>query len=66
MSLVEDIISKCLEIQKAADFNKALANKAKDPEWVEVDPGYAMLRSMSQIQADKVIVLANELRALIP
>ena len=66
MSLIEDIIKKCEEIQKAAEFNKTLAGKAKDLAWVEVDPSYTMLRNMSKVAADKVISLAQELRALIP
>ena len=66
MGLIEDIMNKCLEVQKATEFNKALARKAKDPAWLEVDPDYAMLKTMSRLSADKVIVLASELRALIP
>ena len=66
MSLIENIIAKCKEVQKAAEFNKTLAGKARDPEWVEVDPGYTMLKDMSKVAADKVVSLAQELRALIP
>ena len=66
MSLIENIIAKCEEVQKAVEFNKTLAGKAQDSEWADVDPGYTMLKDMSKVAADKVISLAQELRAMIP
>lgn len=66
MGLIEDVIAKCEEIQAQTEFVKTLAGKAKDPKWVEVDPGYARLRVMAQLASDRVVTLANELRALIP
>jgi hypothetical protein len=66
MGVVDDIIAKCEEIEKATEFSKTLAGKAKHGEWVEVDPGYTKLKEMSRLAADKVILLAEELKNLIP
>jgi len=66
MALIDDIIAKCGEVQKQAEFLKTLAGKAKDPEWIIVDPGLTMLRAMGSVQADVILVKAQELKALIP
>lgn len=66
MTLIDDIMAKCDEVQAQAEFVKTLAGKASDPKWVEVDPGYTKLKAMAQVASDKVVTLANELRALIP
>ena len=66
LSLVENIIGKCEEIQNETEFLKTLAGKAKDARWEQVDPGHDMLKAMARTQADMVIVKAQELRALIP
>lgn len=66
MGLIEDVTAKCNQIQDQAEFVKTLAGKASDPKWVEVDPGYTRLKAMATLAADKVVTLANELKALIP
>lgn len=65
LSLIEEIVAKCGEVQDSVEFLKTLAGKANDPKWVIVDPGYARLKEMARAQVDAVIVLAGELRALI-
>lgn len=64
LSLVEDIVGKCEEVQEETEFLKTLAGKARDAKWTEVDPGYTMFNAMATIQADKVIAKAQELKAL--
>ena len=66
LSLIEDIVEKCEEIERKETFIKTLAGKAKDEQWAEADPGFTMLRTMAKIQADQLISLAQELRELIP
>ena len=66
LSLVEDIVAKCEEVQNDAEFLKTLAGKAKDAKWVQVDPGFDMLKTMARTQADTIIAKAQELKALIP
>ena len=51
MSLIENIIEKCEEIEKSSTFVKTLAGKARDTEWVVVDPGYTKLKQMAKIAA---------------
>ena len=66
LSLVEDIVEKCQEVQEEIEFLKTLAGKAKDAKWPDVDPGYTMLKAMATTQADTIIAKAQELKALIP
>ncbi len=66
LSLVEDIVAKCEEVQNETEFLKTLAGKAKDAKWPDVDPGYTMLKAMATTQADTIIAKAQELKALIP
>lgn len=66
MSLVEEIVAKCQEVQEETEFLKTLAGKAKDAKWTDVDPGYTMLKAMATTQADTIIAKAQELKALIP
>lgn len=66
MSVPENIKSKCDELNVQVNFVKTLAGKAEDPKWEEVDPNYTRLREMAALASDKVVTLANELRALIP
>ena len=66
LSLVEDIVVKCQEVQDETEFLKTLAGKAKDAKWTDVDPGYTMLKTMATTQADTIIAKAQELKALIP
>lgn len=66
MSLIEQIQAKCEEIEKSSTFVKTLAGKAKDPEWIVIDPGYAMLIVMAKTAAQTVVTKAQELEALIP
>lgn len=66
LSLIEDIVEKCDEVQESAEFLKTLAGKAKDPKWAEDDPGLDNLQEMARSRADTIIVKAQELRALIP
>ncbi len=41
MTVIDDIINKCEEIEDQTTFIKTLAGKATDPKWVANDPGYA-------------------------
>ncbi len=66
MSLIEEIIGKCEEIEKASTFVKTLAGKANDSQWTTVDPGYTKLKEMAKIAAQTVVTKAQELEALIP
>ena len=66
MALIEDIKTKCAELDKATQFLNTLAGKATDPQWVIVDPGYAKLIEMGKTQADLMIAKAQEIRALLP
>jgi len=64
--LIDNIIGKCEEIEKASTFVKTLAGKAKDAEWAHVDPGYTKLKEMAKVAAHTVVTKAQELEALIP
>jgi len=66
LSLIEDIVAKCEEVQEETEFLKTLAGKAKDAKWSDVDPGFTMLKTMATTQADTIIAKAQELKALIP
>ena len=66
MSLIEQIQDKCGEIDRATLFVKTLAGKAKDPQWIIVDPGYTRLKDMAKVAAQTLITKAQELEALIP
>jgi len=66
LSLVEQIVGKCEEVQGETEFLKTLAGKAKDPKWVQVDHGHDKLKAMARIQADTIMSKAQELKALIP
>ena len=41
MTIIEDVIAKCEEIEVQVTFIKTLAGKARDPKWAENDPEYA-------------------------
>ena len=66
LSLIDDVIGKCEEIEKATAFVKTLAGKAKDTEWAHVDPGYKKLKEMAKVAAHTVVTKAQELEAMIP
>lgn len=57
-----DIVGKCREINRQNRLIRNLTRHAGDPRRVDSDPDHVMLRR----QADKLIALAQELRALIP
>lgn len=63
---MEDITRKCREIERRNRFIKDLTRRAGDPQWVDADPGYTMLKAIAKSHADKLVALAQELRALIP
>jgi len=60
--VIGDVVGKCREINRQNRFIRKLTGRAGDPGRVDSDLDYVMLR----IHADKLIVLAQELRALIP
>jgi len=64
--LIQDIIDKCVAIEVQTEFVKTLAGKAKDPNWVVVDPNYDFLKTMAKTASGLVVTLAQELEALIP
>jgi len=40
LTVIEDVIAKCEEIESQVTFIRTLAGKASNPKWVENDPEY--------------------------
>ena len=65
MTVVDDVKSKCEEIEVKVTFVKTLAGKAKDPLWLAGDAGYAQFKVIVDVQSDLLVILAGELQALV-
>ena len=65
MPLLDDIRNKCDEIERQVTFIKTLERTARNPNWSSVDPGYTNMKAIANTAIDALIILAQELKALI-
>jgi hypothetical protein len=61
MSVIEEVRSKCEEIQAQVEFIYTLAGKAQDPKWVENDPGYTHILAVYTAAKGKLADIVGEL-----
>ena len=61
MGLIEDVRTKCEEIQEQVDFIYTLAGKGLDPKWVLNDPGYTHLKAVYDSARASLDTLVSEL-----
>ena len=61
MTVVEEVIAKCEEIEVQTEFIKTLAGKALAQKWVEHDPGYTHVLAVYQSAKTQLVALVNEL-----
>ena len=64
MTVVDDVKSKCSEIEVKTTFIKTLGGKANDTLWLPGDAGYAYFKTIADVQVVLLETLAGELQAL--
>ncbi len=65
MAVTDDVIAKCAEIGTILGILESLVSQANCAYWCEGDPDYTDFKALADPQADKVVVLTNELEALV-
>lgn len=61
MTIIEDIIAKCEEIESQVAFIKTLAGKASHPKWVQNDPSYTHATAVYENAKAQLQTLIGEL-----
>jgi hypothetical protein len=61
MTVIDDIITKCEEIDVQVAFIRTLAGKATDPKWVENDVGYVHVTAVYTNAKAQLVTLIGEL-----
>lgn len=61
MTTIEEIITKCEEIESQLTFIKTLAGKASHPKWLENDPNYVHVLAVYENAKAQLETLIGEL-----
>jgi len=61
MSVINNVIAKCEEIESQVEFIKTLAGKAASPKWIENDPKYVHALGVYENAKNQLLALVAEL-----